>query len=158
MRVGIGFDIHRLVAKRPLFLGGVRVPHSKGLLGHSDADVVLHALCDAILGALGAGDMGVYFPDTDPKWKGVASRRFVEEAMRLAKRQRQALSHADLIVVAEKPKLSAHRGAIKKSLAEILKVSEHQVNVKAKTMEKLGPIGQGKAIAAYAVVTLEKYP
>lgn len=156
MRIGLGFDIHRLVSKRPLILGGVKIPYPKGLLGHSDADVLLHALCDALLGAVGAGDMGLYFPDTDPKWKGTSSRQFVEEALRLVKKKGFTLSNADLVLVAEKPKISTHRLDIQRSVSKILKVSGNQVNLKAKTMEGLGPIGKGEAIAAYAVVGLEE--
>lgn len=156
MRVGIGFDIHRLVEKQPLILGGVQVPHAKGLQGHSDADVILHAVCDALLGAAGVGDMGLYFPDTDAKWKGAPSRRFVEEALRLVKKKGLAVSNVDLVVVAEEPKLSPFREKIQGSMAEILGVSAGQVNLKAKTMEGLGPIGSKEAIAAYAVALLEE--
>jgi len=155
VRVGMGFDIHRLVPDRPLVLGGVKIPSPKGLQGHSDADVLLHALCDALLGAAGAGDMGTYFPDTDPKWKGVASGRFVEKCMELVSRAKMRVVNADLIVVAEEPKLAPHRRAIQESVAGTLGLDSRRVNLKGKTMEGLGPIGQGEAIAAYAVVLLE---
>ena len=155
MRIGIGFDIHRLVADRALVLGGIRIPYGKGLLGHSDADVILHALCDALLGAVGAGDMGSYFPDTDPQWKGARSAVFVSKALELANKKKLSIVNADLVVLAEAPKLAPHRAAIHRSLAKTLKVKPEQVNLKAKTMEGLGPIGAGEAIAAYAVVSLE---
>ena len=156
MRIGFGFDIHRLVENRPLVLGGVRVPNPKGLEGHSDADVLLHAICDALLGAVGAGDMGVYFPDTDPKWKGTPSGQFVQTALELVASHGLAIGNVDLVLVAETPKLAPHREAIRKSIAGILKVKPEQVNVKGKTMEGLGEIGAGQAIAAYASVLLEK--
>ena len=155
MRVGMGFDIHKLVENRPLMLGGVKIPHSKGLLGHSDADVLLHALCDAILGAAGAGDMGSYFPDTDPKWKGVSSIQFVEKAAELASRSNMQVVNADLTLIGEEPKMARYRREIQETIARALGINHQRVNLKAKTMEGLGPIGAGEAIAAYAVVLLE---
>ncbi|MBI3333626.1 MAG: 2-C-methyl-D-erythritol 2,4-cyclodiphosphate synthase [Candidatus Omnitrophica bacterium] len=155
MRVGMGFDIHRLAENRPLILGGIRVPHPKGLLGHSDADVVLHALCDALLGAVGEGDIGLHFPDSDPRWKGAQSRDFIEKALEFVRRRNLKLANADLVLLAEAPKLSGHRQAIQRSVAEILSVKPDRVNVKAKTMEGLGPIGSQEAVASYAVVLLE---
>ena len=154
MRIGMGFDIHRLVSDRPLILGGVKIQHPKGLAGHSDADVVLHALCDALLGAVGAGDMGSYFPDTDPKWKDAQSAIFVARVLELIAQKKFSITNADLVVLAEAPKLQPHRSAIQQSIAQVLKVNPAQVNLKAKTMEGLGPIGAGEAIAAYAVVSL----
>ena len=151
----MGFDIHRLVTDRPMILGGVKIPGAKGLLGHSDADVLLHSLCDALLGAVGAGDMGTYFPDTDPQWKDTPSRQFVAKALELVSARKWKVANADLVVLAEAPKLAPHRLAIQNSVADILKVDRAQVNLKAKTMEGLGPIGAGEAIAAYAVVLLE---
>lgn len=155
MRVGIGFDIHRLVVGRPLILGGVRIPHSKGLLGHSDADVLLHALCDALLGAVGAGDIGTFFPDTDPKWKGASSRIFVERALEWVGKRRLRIANVDIVVMAEAPRISPHREAIQRGIAEVLRVSGDRVNLKARTMEGLGPIGSRRAMAATAVVLLE---
>ncbi len=155
MRVGIGFDIHRLVPERPLVLGGVKVPHPKGLLGHSDADVLLHALCDALLGAAGEGDLGTYFPDTDPKWKSADSRQFIAQAMELVKTRGSKVANVDLVVLLEAPRLAPFREQIQRSIAQVLKVDESRVNLKAKTMEGLGPIGEGQAIAATAVVLLE---
>ncbi len=156
MRIGIGFDIHRLVEGRPLILGGVKVPWEKGLLGHSDADVLLHALCDALLGAVGAGDIGTYFPDTDPRWKDAPSSTFVSKALELAGKQGFSLGNVDLVVLAEAPKLAPHRAAIQRSVSERLGTDLGRVNLKARTMEGLGPIGAGEAMAAYAVVLLEK--
>ena len=155
MRVGLGFDIHRLAAGRKMMLGGVEIPGPKGLEGHSDADVLLHALCDALLGSVGEGDIGAYFPDTDPKWKDTSSRTFVEKALELTAARGLKVANADFVVVAEEPKLAPHRAAIRRSLAGVLRVEPERVNVKAKTMEGLGPIGEGKAVACYAVVLLE---
>ena len=155
MRVGIGFDIHRLVPERPLILGGVTVPHPTGLLGHSDADVLLHALCDALLGAAGAGDIGTYFPDTDPRWKNAASRIFVEKGLELVSARGFKVGNIDLVVIAEQPRMAPYAQAIRESIAQLLKVDETQVNLKARTMEGLGPIGSGEAIACTAVVLLE---
>ena len=156
MRVGIGFDIHRLVEGRSLLLGGVKIPSTKGLLGHSDGDVLLHALCDAMLGAVGAGDIGTYFPDSDPRWKGVSSQIFLEKATELAGRKSLRVENVDAVILAEEPKLGPHRIAIQRSIAQMLRVKDDRINVKAKTMEKLGPIGEGEAMAAYVVVLLEK--
>ncbi len=156
MRVGIGFDIHRLTARRPLVLGGIRIPSPKGLDGHSDADVLLHALCDALLGAVGEGDIGAFFPDSDPKWKNAPSRLFVSRALRQVSKQGCRVSNVDLVVLAESPKLSAHRQAIRESVARTLNLEPGRVNLKAKTMEGLGPIGAKKAIGAYAVVLVEE--
>ena len=155
MRVGMGFDIHRLVAGRPLILGGVTIPHSRGLLGHSDADVLLHALCDALLGAVGAGDIGTYFPDTDPQWKGASSQIFVEKALELVQRKDLKISNVDMVVMAESPKLSPHRKMIQQTVAQILRIKGDRVNLKSRTMEGLGPIGSNEAMAATAVVLLE---
>jgi len=145
-----------LVEGRSLLLGGVKVPSKKGLLGHSDADVLLHALCDALLGAVGAGDIGSYFPDTDPKWKGASSAVFLEKAMELTARRSLRVANVDAVILTEEPKLAPHRTAIQRSVAQMLRVKDDRINVKAKTMEKLGPIGEGEAMAAYVVVLLEK--
>ncbi len=155
MRVGMGFDIHRLAVGRPLVLGGVEIPAPKGLEGHSDADVLLHALCDALLGSVGEGDIGTYFPDADPQWKGASSRVFVEKALELVKARGLSVVNVDFTVVAEEPKLAPHRSAIREALAKLLRVAPDRVNLKAKTMEGLGPIGEGQAIGCYAVVLLE---
>ncbi|MBI3322131.1 MAG: 2-C-methyl-D-erythritol 2,4-cyclodiphosphate synthase [Candidatus Omnitrophica bacterium] len=156
MRVGLGFDIHRLAAGRKLVLGGVEIPGPKGLEGHSDADVILHALCDALLGSVGEGDLGLYFPDNDQKWKGAPSRLFVEKALELTTARGLKLVNADFVVVAEEPRLAPYRPLLKSALAGLLRVEPDRVNIKAKTMEGLGPIGEGKAVACWAVVLLEK--
>jgi 2-C-methyl-D-erythritol 2,4-cyclodiphosphate synthase len=152
----MGFDIHRLVPDQPLILGGVTIPHPQGLKGHSDADVLLHALCDALLGAVGEGDMGTYFPDTDPKWKDASSRIFVVKALERVKAQGGKISNVDLVMLTAAPRLAPHRSMIRQSIASILEVDPSQVNVKAKTMQGLGPVGEGQAMAAYAVVLLER--
>jgi len=156
MRVGIGFDIHRLAAGTPLILGGVPIPSEKGLQGHSDADLLLHALCDALLGAVGEGDIGTYFPDTDPRWKNASSRIFVEKALERVASHGMKVANVDFVLVTEAPKIAPHREKIRDSTAALLGVDPSQVNLKAKTMERLGPIGEGQAMAAYAVVLLEK--
>jgi len=155
-RIGQGFDLHRLEAGRRLVLGGVEIPYEKGLLGHSDADVLVHALMNAILGALGLGDIGTHFPDSDPKYAGISSEVLLG---RVAKTMRQSgfeVVNADLTVIAERPRLTPHFGVIRPRLARVLDVAEGCVNLKANTMEGLGPIGEGLGIAAQAVVLLEK--
>lgn len=158
MPVGSGFDLHRLVEGRPFLLGGVTIPFERGPLGHSDGDPLLHALCDAILGAAGQGDIGERFPDKDPRWQGVASELFVREAVRVAGEAGFVLENADTTVFAEHPRLAPHKAALRANLARILGLPETRVNVKAKTMEGLGPIGAGDAIAAMAVVSLVARP
>lgn len=154
MRVGFGFDLHRLAAGRRLLLGGVEIPSVKGLLGHSDADVVLHAVASALLGAIGAGDLGQHFPDSDPRWKGASSRQLLEQVMRLVQRAGGRVGNADLTVLAEAPRLEPFKPRMREAVAALLRVAPEQVNVKATTMEGLGPIGQQEALAAYAVVTV----
>jgi 2-C-methyl-D-erythritol 2,4-cyclodiphosphate synthase len=152
---GIGFDIHKLVKGRDLFLGGVKIPHTKGLLGHSDADVLLHALCDAILGAAGLGDIGDHFPDTNPKYKDYKSTKFVETALALIKKKKLQIENIDTIIFAQEPKLSKYKPNIRLFMAKLLKLSPKRINIKAKTMEGLGPIGGKCAIAAIALVSLK---
>lgn len=156
MRIGEGWDVHALVPGRPLILGGVKVPHSLGLLGHSDADVLLHACIDALLGAAGLGDIGRHFPDTDPKFKGADSLALLAEAMRRVRAQGFELSNLDSTVIAQAPKLAPHIGAMCAAIAKALAVDVVQVNVKAKTAEKLGPVGQGQSMEARAVVLLTR--
>jgi 2-C-methyl-D-erythritol 2,4-cyclodiphosphate synthase len=156
VRVGIGYDIHRFVRGRPLFLGGVRIPHPKGLLGHSDGDALLHAVTDALLGALGLGDIGEYFPDTDPKHRGASSALFLGRAVREARRRGWRVSNVDAVVTAEEPKIAPHREAIRRSLAKLLGAPPADVNVKAKTMEGLGPVGRKLALEAACVLVLRK--
>lgn len=158
IRVGQGVDVHRFDEERPLILGGVRISDHGGLAGHSDADAALHAITDAILGALGAGDIGEYFPSSDPRWKGVSSVRFVEEALRMLRENDWTLANVDLTIIAERPRLAPHREAIRRSLALILGVAEGHVNVKATTTDGLGFTGRGEGICAMAVAAIEKIP
>ena len=156
MRVGQGFDVHRLVAGRPLRLGGVEVEHPRGLEGHSDGDCVLHAVCDALLGAIGAGDMGRHFPSRDPRWRGVASRVFVEEVARLVKAGGYGLGNLDVTVVAQEPVLAPHLDAMRELIAGLLDARADCVSVKAKSSDHLGALGRGEGIAAFATVLLVK--
>lgn len=153
-RVGEGWDCHALVPGRPLVLGGVAVPHSHGLLGHSDADVLCHAITDAVLGAAALGDIGRHFPDTNERFRGADSRVLLAEAMRRVRDAGYELVNVDATVVAQAPKLSAHIPAMCQHLAEALGVGVGQVNVKAKTAERLGPVGQGLSMEARAIVLL----
>jgi 2-C-methyl-D-erythritol 4-phosphate cytidylyltransferase/2-C-methyl-D-erythritol 2,4-cyclodiphosphate synthase len=156
MRVGMGYDVHRLAAGEELWLGGVLIPHDKGLAGHSDADVALHALVDAILGALGEGDIGTHFPPSDPRWKGAASSQFVEHAAGLARVAGYTVAHADVTIICEAPKIGPHRDAMRGRIAELLGVESAVVSVKATTTEGLGFAGRGEGIAAQAVATLQR--
>ena len=156
IRVGNGYDVHRLVEGRKLVLGGVEVPHSMGLDGHSDADALVHALCDALLGALGAGDIGAYFPDTDAKWKGISSLLLLKEVMRMCREKGFEFANADSVIVAQKPKLAPYLSEMKKNIASTLDVETHRINIKATTTEKLGFAGREEGIAAYAVALLIK--
>jgi 2-C-methyl-D-erythritol 2,4-cyclodiphosphate synthase len=154
--VGHGFDTHRLAAGRPLMLGGTQVPHERGLEGHSDGDCVLHAVCDALLGAMAAGDMGEHFPSRDPRWKGAPSRVFVEEVARLVHSRGYAVENVDVTVVAEEPTLAPHLPRMRESLAALLGLPPDAVSVKAKSADRLGAIGRGEGIAAEAVALLRK--
>lgn len=155
MKVGIGYDIHKLARGRKLLLGGALIPHPTGLLGHSDGDVLLHAVIDAILGAMGLGDIGEWFSPDRPELKGISSAVMAAQVLKEAKKQGYRIGNVDTVVIAEKPKLGPHKLRIKKSLARILGCSASQVAVKAKTMEGIGEIGKGRAIAATCVVLLE---
>jgi 2-C-methyl-D-erythritol 2,4-cyclodiphosphate synthase len=155
IRVGHGIDVHGFSESRPLILGGVRVAERGGLEGHSDADAVLHALTDALLGAIGAGDIGEYFPSHDPRWKGAASRLFVEEAVRLLGERGAVISNIDLTIITERPKLAPHKPAIRKSVAAIANVDVGKVNVKATTTDGLGFTGRGEGLCAFATVCIE---
>lgn len=156
LRIGQGYDIHRLRRGRKLFLGGIEIPYDRGLTGHSDADVLLHALMNALLGAMGEGDIGIHFPDRDPRYKNISSVSLLQRVTRIMRRRGFKLSNADLTVLAQQPKLAPHYGAIKKRVAGALKVLESRINIKAATTEKLGSIGRGQAIAASAVVLLRR--
>lgn len=153
-RIGIGYDLHRLVPDRPLVLGGVTIPHDRGLLGHSDGDAVLHALCDALLGAAGAGDIGELFPDSDPRWKDAHSRVFVEAACERVSAIGLEIANVDLIVHAQEPRLGPHKAAIRAAVADLLAIPLERVAVKATTNEGLDAIGQGRALACWAAVLL----
>jgi 2-C-methyl-D-erythritol 2,4-cyclodiphosphate synthase len=158
MRIGSGFDVHAFGPGDFVMLGGVRIAHSRGVVAHSDGDVVLHALCDAMLGAAGLGDIGMHFPDSDPLWKGANSRRFVETILDMLKVRRLAVGNVDITLIAQAPKVSSHRLEIRRSLAQMLGVTENQVNIKATTTEQLGFIGRSEGLAAQAVVLLEPVP
>jgi len=154
LRVGIGYDIHRLIEGRSLFLGGVEIPYIKGLLGHSDGDALLHALCDAILGAMGEPDIGEHFPDTDPRYLGISSIKLLDETVSLMKRLGFTVNNVDAVVIAQEPQLSPFKKQIQKKIATGLGIDEGAVSIKAKTNEGLGEVGSKEAIAAYAVVML----
>ena len=153
-RIGEGWDVHRLVTDRPLVLGGINVPHTHGLLGHSDADALLHAITDALLGAAALGDIGRHFPDTDERFKGADSGVLLAEAARRVRAAGYAIGNIDSTVIAQAPKLAPHIPAMVERIAALLDLQPSQVNVKAKTAEKLGPVGRGEAIEARAVVLL----
>ena len=155
-RVGIGYDLHRLAEGRKLILGGIEILFHKGPVGHSDGDALAHALCDALLGAAGLGDIGSHFPDTDPKWKDVSSLRFLERIRDLLAEHRFRIVHLDAIVITEKPKLGPHFPAMREALAKALGVAPSMINLKAKTNESVDAIGRGEAIAAHAVATLDR--
>ena len=158
LRIGEGWDVHALVPGRPLIIGGVTIPHTMGLLGHSDADVLLHAITDALLGAAALGDIGRHFPDTDQHFKGADSSMLLAEAMRRVRAAGFEVGNIDSTVIAQAPKLAPHIAAMGESIARTLGVAVQQVNVKAKTAEKLGPVGQGLSIEARAVVLLTTKP
>jgi len=155
-RIGHGFDVHRFQRGRKLMLGGVEIPHDRGLSGHSDADVLLHALINAILGALGDGDIGAHFPDTDPRYKNIASGKLLKEVLRIMRHKRFRLVNADVTLVAQRPKLSPHYGGMRKTVANLCRVAESRINIKATTTEKLGWTGAGKGMTATAVVLLSR--
>jgi 2-C-methyl-D-erythritol 2,4-cyclodiphosphate synthase len=154
-RSGIGYDSHRLEAGRKLMIGGVHVPFDKGPVGHSDGDVLAHALCDALLGAASLGDIGTHFPDTDPKWKGANSLMFLEHTRKLLDEKKLRIVHLDAVVICERPKLGPHFPAMRAAVAQSLGISLDQINLKAKTNEGLGEIGRGEAIASHTIATLE---
>jgi 2-C-methyl-D-erythritol 2,4-cyclodiphosphate synthase len=154
MRIGQGFDAHALVEGRKLVIGGVQIPYEKGLAGHSDADVLIHAVCDALLGAAGLGDIGTHFPDTDARYKGIDSRKLLREAAQLLRQKKLRVANVDATIIAQAPKMAPHIAAMRANLASDLGVAPDAVNVKAKTTEKLGFIGRGEGIAAEAVALL----
>ncbi|MBR0037043.1 MAG: 2-C-methyl-D-erythritol 2,4-cyclodiphosphate synthase [Bacteroidales bacterium] len=156
IRVGFGYDVHKLVEGRDLWLGGIKIEHTLGLLGHSDADVLIHALCDALLGAANLRDIGYHFPDTDTKYKNVDSKLLLADTMQLVRSKGYEFGNADITVAAERPKLNPHIEEMKQCLAQVMKVDAEDVSIKATTTEKLGFTGRQEGIAAYAVVLIEK--
>jgi len=156
LRIGEGWDVHALVAGRPLVLGGVTIPHTHGLLGHSDADALLHAITDALLGGAGLGDIGRHFPDTDAQFKGADSHVLLVEAMRRVRDAGFDVINVDSTIVAQAPKMAPHIPAMRERIAAALGIDVGRVNVKAKTAEKMGPVGEGRAIEARAVCLLQK--
>lgn len=154
MRIGQGIDVHAFGPGDFVMLGGVRIPYTRGVVAHSDGDVILHALCDALLGALGQGDIGQHFKDTDPRWKGADSKGFVRHIMEMVRTRNLRVGNADVTVLSEAPKVGPHRDEIRRQIAELLEVSTEYVNVKATTTEKLGFLGRSEGIAAQAIVLL----
>jgi len=154
-RSGIGYDLHRLQEGRKLMIGGIEVPFEKGSVGHSDGDVLSHALCDALLGAASLGDIGTHFPDTDPKWKGASSLVFLEHVRKLLGERGLSIVHVDAVVICERPKLGSHFPAMRGALAKALGVGVDRISLKAKTNEGTGEIGRGGAIACHAIATVE---
>lgn len=156
IKVGFGFDVHQLQEGRKLVLGGVEIPHVKGALGHSDADVVIHALCDALLGAAGLKDIGYYFPDTDAAFKNIDSTILLARVIELLEERNYTVGNADISLVLEKPKIKPHIDLMKERLAPILKISTEDISIKATTNEKLGYVGREEGVAAYAVVLIQR--
>lgn len=156
MRVGNGYDVHKFAEGRKLVLGGVDIPYSKGLLGHSDADVLIHAVMDALLGAAGLPDIGTHFPDADPAYKGISSRELLRATAKMLEEKKFKVNNVDSIIVAQAPKLAPHIPAMRVNLASDLKIAGDRVNIKATTTEGLGPEGRGEGIASYAVCTLKE--
>ncbi|BBW98137.1 2-C-methyl-D-erythritol 2,4-cyclodiphosphate synthase [Geobacillus sp. FSL W8-0032] len=155
-RIGQGFDVHQLVEGRPLIIGGVHIPYEKGLLGHSDADVLLHAVADACLGAIGAGDIGRHFPDTDPRYKDADSAELLARVWRLVRQEGYVLANMDCTIIAQKPKMAPYIEEMRAIIARLLEAERSQVNIKATTTETLGFTGRGEGIAAQAVVLLQR--
>ena len=155
MRIGIGYDVHRLIRGRKLVLGGVAIPFKKGLLGHSDADVLVHAVCDALLGAAGLGDIGLHFPDTDPEYKDVSSIKILAKTYKLVSGKKFKIMNLDSTIFAEAPKLSPYRAAMQKNIARTIEIEPECVNIKATTFEGLGMIGKGEGIGAMCVVLIQ---
>lgn len=154
-KVGFGFDIHRMAEGRKLILGGMEIPHTKGLVGHSDGDVVLHAVCDAILGALAAGEIGVFFPPTDLSIAGISSKTIAQKVLEIVKQKHAEIAHIDVTIVAEEPKMLPHYEKIRKSLDQIFSLGLANISFKAKSHEGIGEIGAGRAMACYAAATLK---
>ena len=156
VRTGLGWDVHRIAVGRPLIIGGINLPCEFGLEGHSDADVLLHAITDAVLGGAALGDIGMHFPDTDPRWKGCDSVRFLEHAVSLVRAEGWTISNVDSTVILERPKLKDYRLAMRESVARAMGLDLTRVSVKFKTAEKVGPVGEGRSSEAQAIVTLTR--
>jgi len=156
VKIGIGYDIHRFVPGRKLVLGGVDVPHSKGLSGYSDADIIIHAVCDAILGALGEGDIGLHFPDTDPKYKDISSLKLLKKVQGMLEKKHFKVGNIDVMLLLEAPKIAFFKDRMRSNISKILKIAAAQVSINATTAEGIGEIGRGKAAAAYAVALISK--
>ena len=156
IRIGFGFDIHRLEEGLDFIIGGVRVPHSKGALGHSDADVLIHAICDALLGAVNLGDIGIHFPDTDSKYKGIDSKKLLTSVMKIIRKKGYELGNLDSTVCLQKPKISTYIPNMRQVLASCMKVEENLVSIKATTGEKIGFVGREEGVSAYATVLISK--
>ena len=154
MLIGLGYDIHRLKEGRKLVLGGVHMPSEKGLFGHSDADVVTHSICDAILGAMGEKDIGVHFPDTDPQYKDIVSLELLGEVLEMMNKKKLQVNNLDVTIIAQEPKVSPHREKIKESINSLLKIPEDKINIKATSPEGLGDLGEGDGIACISIVSL----
>ena len=154
-RVGLGYDVHQLKTGRPLILGGVEIPHDRGLDGHSDADVIMHAICDAILGALGEGDIGSFFPPSDPQWKDASSKIFLEEAARQVEKRSGRVVNIDAMLIAEAPKIAPYISDMKNNIATALGVQPKDIGIKATTNETMGFVGRGEGMAAHAVASVE---
>lgn len=155
-RTGLGYDIHRFALGRKLMLGGVEIPYDRGLDGHSDADVLLHAVCDAILGAIGRGDIGEHFSNKDPRWKNISSLVLLDEVMKMSEKDGYTVGNLDVVVLAEEPSIKAYKSAMKETIAKRLKISADCVNIKATTQEQMGSIGRKEGIAAFATVLVFK--
>lgn len=155
MRIGIGYDIHRLIEGRKLVLGGVEILYAKGLLGHSDADVLIHAIGDSILGAISAGDIGTHFPNTDPKYRGISSIVLLKKIVEVLGKNKRRILNVDSVIIAEEPKVAPYISAMKQNISEALGIPPVEISIKATTNEKVGSIGKGEAIAAYAVVIVD---
>lgn len=156
IRVGMGFDVHQLEDGKDFWLGGIQLPASKGAVGHSDADVLIHALCDALLGAASLGDIGQHFQNTDPRWKGMSSKFFLEEVVKMLKERNWSIENVDCTLSLEKPKLSPHIPAMKEILSGIMNIDKDAVSIKATTNERLGYVGREEGVNAYAVVLIRK--
>lgn len=155
-RVGLGYDIHKLVEDRPLIIGGIEIPYEKGLLGHSDADVLIHAIIDGMLGALALSDIGTHFPDTDPKYKGISSVELLKHVLGLIREKGYVINNIDSNIILQEPKMKPHIPNMVKKLSEVLEIEENQLSIKAKTNEQMDAVGEKKAIEANAVVMLRK--